>query len=534
MVRIRDSVVAAALFASLPGSSSALDPLIDSSDVRISSSREWESTVSVSPRDRKVILVGNNLLPAVESRSVAFWTSTDGGKTWDSAGFMGPAGGTDPAAAISGKVVPKGRLLANFMTHSTEGDLVVRHRNNASGAWSAADVVSKPFLDKPHIWVDNSSHSDSLHRYNVYCAWSQAVEVEPNQPRVDEIRIKRSLTDGSTWPDFPEILDHGQSWRGVHIQTGRTGRVYAVWPRLLGAGFGFSESNEAVPATFDMNDPRGLSIGSSYHFPVMAVDKSDAERDHLYLVWATAAFTSATVKIMKGSADFPNQLVVWDSLNIGTVAADSAHMPWITWDDCTGMLAVVWLDLRNPAGRETYVAVAETRNANGAFLNANSLSWTEFKVSDTHWTTAAHPGVGTYDYIGIAAAGGHAYPVWSDDRTGAFRPYTSEFVLGGVIQSSIQHTIVSNGPALELTVRANWNTTMATSGTDSDSFVLTSPTNVVYTGSATPGSPGTSHEVTQTCTCEPGHWKYVVKSTRPGLTSCASDEKTFNVSACLD
>jgi hypothetical protein len=202
-------------------------------------------------------------------------------------------------------------------------------------------------------------------------------------------------------------------------------------------------------------------------------------------------------------------------------------LPWLSWDDCTNALVVVFFDSRNDNARaETYVAVN--------YLD-EGLGWIETKVSDMSWSGDSSPTIGRAgDYIGVAARDGIAYPVWSDDREAeddsTFKVYASPIYLWGVDQSSVQRTIVSNGPGLELTVRANWTTNLEATGTDS--FVLMSPTNVVYTGTAT-GS-GTSHEVTKTCTCETGDWNYIVKSTRPGFTTRGSDVKTFKVNVCLD
>jgi hypothetical protein len=203
-------------------------------------------------------------------------------------------------------------------------------------------------------------------------------------------------------------------------------------------------------------------------------------------------------------------------------------LPWITWDDCTNSLVVIYFDSRQDSSRaETYVAVN--------YLGQGD-TWTEHKVSDTSWSGDCQPAGRAGDYISVAARDGIAYPVWSDDREAdngtTFKVYTSPFYLWGIDQSSVRDSVVSNGPGLDLTLRANWMTNLPATGTDY--FVLTSPTNVVYTGTATPTGTGTLHEVTKTCTCESGDWKYVVKSTRPGFTSRGSDQKGFRVYLCLD
>ena len=106
----------------------------------------------------------------------------------------------------------------------------------------------------------------------------------------------------------------------------------------------------------------------------MTVDRSDSDSDldHVYVVWKGPGLIpgDSDIRIMKGTEDLsqPTATMIWDqsSSQIGRVSADpnTQTYPWITWDECTGKLAVVWLDSRNPSGRETYVAVAPSRDAN--------------------------------------------------------------------------------------------------------------------------------------------------------------------------
>lgn len=188
----------------------------------------------------------------------------------------------------------------------------------------------------------------------------------------------------------------------------------------------------------------------------------------------------------------------------------------MTWDDCTDAVVVVYFDSRADSTKaDTYIAASYDGGSTFQEVKVNGVSWS----GDSGGGFAG-------DYIGIAARDGIVYPVWSDDRetTGVFKVYISPIYLWGVTQSSVAHSVVSN-PGLSLTVTVTWNTNLSATGTDY--LVLTSPTNVVYTGTTT-GS-GTSHSVAKTCTCEPGDWKYIVKSTRPGFTSRGSDEKTIRI-----
>jgi hypothetical protein len=237
---------------------------------------------------------------------------------------------------------------------------------------------------------------------------------------------------------------------------------------------------------------------------------------------------------MKGSAQLPTSPVVWDTAHIDTVSAGPGHFPWIAWDECTGMLAVAWLDTRNtpPAGRDTYVAAAMTRDANGNFLSADNLNWEKFKVSDAAWTTTTFP-ASAYDYIGLAAGDGRIFPVWSDDRSmpDNLKPYTSPILLWGVNQDSVTATPVNNGNGT-MTVTATWTTNLAASA--DDRITLTSPHDTDYTSEACStcaDADGKTHTVVFAgIPCEPGIWTYTVESRRSGCSqSRTSDAKTFFV-----
>jgi hypothetical protein len=160
-------------------------------------------------------------------------------------------------------------------------------------------------------------------------------------------------------------------------------------------------------------------------------------------------------------------------------------------------------------------------------------------VSDAAWAPALGGTPSGYDYIGIAAGDGHAYPVWSDDHTGDMRPYVSRISLWGVEQSTVTASY-DNGLNDVIDVTITWSTSIAAE--DGDQVVLTSPvsgTHTTYTSTlcdSCSSAGGMSHSVTVTdLPCEPGYWTYSVKSSRASCASSRySDPKTFKVEYCLE
>jgi hypothetical protein len=262
--------------------------------------------------------------------------------------------------------------------------------------------------------------------------------------------------------------------------------------------------------------------------PTMTVDNSG----NIYVVWtqkrADDSADDAEIYMLKSS----NQGASWTALgstpkrvNQDSGQTDQWHS-WITWDDCTDAVVVVFFDSRaDNTKADTYLAVS---------YNGGS-TFQEVKVNDVSWS-GDNGGSFAGDYIGVAARDGIVYPAWADDRetTGQFKTYVSPIYLWGVTQSTVAHTVV-NDAGLQLTIQVDWATNLAATGTDY--LVITSPTGVIYTvtGSGTGyDSAGLLHRLSKTCTCEPGDWKYIVKSTRPGFTSRGSDQKTIRITACVD
>jgi hypothetical protein len=429
MARTHQWLIVSAWLAACPIVSFARDPLTDSTDVRIRSAGgpeyvSREISVSVSPLDPNVVMVGHNK----DTPGLVFWTSSDAGQTW--ATNLTPTFGADPTTAVSviGQSNAPGRLLANFIQTPV---VFLRHKDSTSGAWiDDVNIAQTDEVDKPHFWVDNSPYGLPLHNYPWYCGWENIFEGGP----VTSIRVARSTNNGMSWQR--QDLDAPTGGQGVNIQTGRTGRVYAIWVRDHELQFGFTESDETVLPTFRLVTAVGINPPTTplAMFPSMTVDKSDPLRDHLYVVWASNQ--DQDIRVMMGTRDFADSAVVWDALpqQLGKVntATGPATLPWVSWDECTGLLAVAWLDSRNPTSRATYVATAPTRDEAGNFRSATNLTWTEVKVSDGSSPSGPLPGRGFYDYIGMASADGRAFPVWSDDRTGIFRAYTSPMLLWGV------------------------------------------------------------------------------------------------------
>jgi hypothetical protein len=94
-------------------------------------------------------------------------------------------------------------------------------------------------------------------------------------------------------------------------------------------------------------------------------------------------------------------------------------LPWAALDPVTGDLWVVFYDRRATAGNATDVYVARSTDA--------GESWIDFRVSESSFTPSDRYFLG--DYIGIAAYGGRAHPIWTR-MEGSFTSVWTAIVAG--------------------------------------------------------------------------------------------------------
>ena len=567
-MRNRDYLFFAVLVALVHTSSYGAPSHTDTPDVRITDGLEVESSVFVSPLNPDVVLVSNNRLTGnpPSSDGVSAWISTDGGMTWVDQGSPLPNSHGDPACVISRAASPYGRFVANYIGAPVR-EQIASFKDDPGPAmeWSDRDVFVDPFLqtDKNHLWVDNSLASLN-HQGNLYCAWT-GNQTGPLGAEVG-ILVTYSTDSGESWEGPPFEILHSDDRRanlGVNIQTGKTGTVYAAWSSLrsvtpgsdeIGIGFslspdgGVSWSGGAIIkddvnglATSPIRPPAvsGITmLGNSY--PSMTVDQSTGD---IYIVWANRGVPEAglmpvdfqgretDIYIIKSSDDG----VSWGELgacpkrvnNPGAAGDDCGGsgacgsmcggdedqwFPWITWDEATGAIVVVYLSSEgHPAAAETNVAISH----DGGF------NWQELKISDE---LGSGDFGGGYDYIGISAGDGIAYPVWSDDRQGVnprrHRAYTSPILLWGPDEDTIVASFTQNAQG-DHDITVTWDANVDDAD-EEDTLILTPPSGPDVTITQLNPSPGFNHSLSTTEPCQLGDWTYVVKSTRNGRTATST------------
>lgn len=408
----------------------------DSPDIAVTTevSTQSENSIVIDPNNKSNLLNSNNATnqPSTGSTYGAdYYHSEDEGVSWT--GSKQGAGGTnsgDPAACIN----LNGRYFIGYIDAAYGQS--VSYSDNMGSTWTVSKVANGTMfnmLDKNHLWVDISPSSP--YKGNLYDAWMQN----------SQINVSRSITNGTSWE--PKIVvstgtNAGSHNQGENFKCGPDGEVYCVWAVYDNwpgdeKALGFSKSLDGgitwSPAVRILDNLKGIrTTGVSQNmrvnsFPSMACDLSNGP-DHgaLYVVWTNIGVpgintgTDADVYMIKSS----DEGATWSTpkrINTDASGLGKKHyMPWITCDQATGTVSIVYYDNRNlpPSQCEAYMA----------YSTDGGNTFEDLKVSDVSFTPAPIPNMaGGYmgDYLAIAAYNNKIYPCWTDNRLGYCMTYVS-------------------------------------------------------------------------------------------------------------
>jgi hypothetical protein len=145
-------------------------------------------------------------------------------------------------------------------------------------------------------------------------------------------------------------------------------------------------------------------------------------------------------------------------------------------------------------------------------------TFTDLKISDVAGTGDVFVG----DYIGVAAIGGVAQPVWCDDReAGVVKTFVSPILIGGIDTATVVHSVSQSCPTPgnpRLRLQVDWMTLADMDGLDE--IVVTPPgqSPIVVTVQCT----SKTHQLVVYAPCVNGTWTYTIKSRKGTLVSTAS------------
>jgi len=391
-----------------------------------------EPSICINPKNLNQVVGGANLN--------SFYYSSNGGLNWTRGVLVDGQNGVygDPCINVD--------TLGNFYYfHLADPPgsawvdrIVCQKSTNAGISWSNPGsymgLNGSKVQDKEWTAVD-WTHGQ---RGNwIYCTWTQFDSYNNPSPTDSSIILfARSTNSGVSWEGLKRIntisgdcLDDDNTVEGAVPAVGPNGEIYVAWagPKIKNVQFGiFFDKSTNGGNTWLENDIYiadqpggwGYNVAGIYRcngLPITCCDLSNSPyRGTIYVNWTDqASSTDHDVKISKstnGGLNWSTPLRVNDD-----PAGKEQFFTWMTIDQTTGYIYIVFYDRRNYTDNQTDVYLARSTNGGSTFANV--------KISETPFLPTSSVFFG--DYNNITASNGKVRPIWTRLHSGSLSVWTA-------------------------------------------------------------------------------------------------------------
>lgn len=376
---------------------------------------------SLNPEEVCIAINPVNPLNLAAGANISYYYySMDGGLTWTEGTLTSSLGvWGDPCLIFDGN----GDLYFAHLSNPPNGNwidrIVVQKSVDGGVNWNDGVGIGLNYPkmeDKEWLAVDLTN---SPYQGNIYMCWTEFDYYGSTAPN-DSSRILFSFSSdsGKTWSNPLKIcdregdcLDNDNTVEGAVPAVGPNGEIYTSWSGPLGIMFDKSTDGGLTFGTdiFVTDQPGGwaIEVPGIYRcngFPVTACDISPSPyHGNIYIMWSDQREGPDDTNIyLKKSMDGG---YTWSN-NIRVNTDDSGRhqfFPWMTIDQTTGYIYVVFYDRRNTTDTVTDVYLARSTDGGDSFTN--------FKISE--YSFFPNPWVFFGDYIHIAAFEGKIHPIWT-------------------------------------------------------------------------------------------------------------------------
>jgi hypothetical protein len=372
-----------------------------------------EVSIAINPTNPLNLAAGANLS--------LYYYSTNGGLNWTQGNLSSSFGvWGDPCLVFDAF----GNLYYGHLSNPGSPGywidrIVVQKSTNGGASWNNGIGIgyNPPTRNQDKEWLAVDV-TNSPYRHTLYMAWTEFDNYGSSNP-ADSSRIlfSRSINGGATWSTpmrisdrLGDCIDSDNTVEGAVPAVGPNGEVYVAWAGPLGLMFDRSLDGGITFGTdvFISTQPGGwdFDVSGIYRangLPITACDVSNSpHRGTIYVNWSDQRYGADNTDIFiarstDGGATWSTPKRVNDD-----VTTRQQFFTWMTIDQSTGNLYVVFYDRRGTTGNATDVYMARSTDGGETFSN--------FKVSQTSFTPTASIFFG--DYTNIAAMNGKIYPIW--------------------------------------------------------------------------------------------------------------------------
>jgi len=369
-----------------------------------------EPSISMNPKNTDQLVVGTVLNH--------YYISEDGGLNWTSGTLSSPEYGIwgDPCIIID-----------------TAGDFYYLHLSNPEvGSWIDRIVSHKLNFDT-HEWTDgnymglNGTKAQDKEwavvdnvTNNIYVTWTQFDQYNTSNPtKFSNIHFSKSTDAGETWLEALQIneisgncKDSDSTTEGAVPAVGPNGEIYVAWSGPAGIVFdrsldgGSTWLNEdifidAQPTGWDYDIP-GISRANG--LPITCCDLSNSEYNGtIYVNWSDQRNGSDDTDIWLSKSTDGG--ITWtDAMRVNDdPPGKQQFFSWMTIDQTSGEVIIVFYDRRNYDDTNTDVYIARSMDGGESFEN--------IKISESPFMPSSNVFFG--DYTNITAHGGRIRPIWA-------------------------------------------------------------------------------------------------------------------------
>lgn len=367
-----------------------------------------EPSIMLNPKNPQQMVAGANLNNV--------YLSQDGGLTWSESHLNSSLGvWGDPTIAVDSAGSFYFLHLSNPPSGNWIDRIVCQKMDTFNTSWSDGSFMGlngAKAQDKQWPAVDLITNT-------IYVTWTQFDEYGSTDPLDSSIiMFSKSIDAGLTWSPAVRIsklagdcIDSDSTTEGAVPAIGPNGEVYVAWAGP--GGLMFDRSTDGGNTWLD-EDIYVSDIPGGWDYPVPAIFRCNGlpitccdistglHRGNIYINWTDQRNGETNTDVwLSRSTDGGNSWSAPIRVNDDT-SMNHQFFSWMTIDQATGKIWLVWYDRRNYDDDRTDVYMAVSEDGGQTFTN--------FKVSESPFL--ANENVFFGDYTNITAHNNVVRPIW--------------------------------------------------------------------------------------------------------------------------